>query len=980
MKFTLLLFLLFFLFPVYSQSEQKIDSLNNVISNTSDTETKLEAYKEVLYLESSSNLDNMLLNIEKIKALHKDESCASCLGVAIYWEGLYHYLKGNLEEAIPFFESATEVALKAGDNYTSNRSLTLLSGIYFGLNDYPKANKYAAQLISNGEMQKEITDALIDGYFMKGLINDDQSYYSLAITNYNKADSLNTAKNGPKFYNYQAKLYNNLSIVFIQIKDFEKAASYLEKTELNFKKYDNKEGLYQVKQMFGYLEVERGNYKKAVELLSETNSYYKALEMKLKEGESNYLLGRAFYGLNQHKLAIQHLDQSLIAFKNAGDTLNAGLSHKYIGDSYLKLDNYKNSENNFKQALDIFNSLNAHRNQLNTLKSYSSLYEKTNNHRQALKLFKQFDSINTIFQIKQNEKRVFELDTKYQTEKKQQEITLLTSQNELVQQQKTNQRNLLLGGLVLTSFAGIFFFFQLRTRQKINRKLKKLDVAKSTFFANISHEFRTPLTLIKGPIEDQLMNTKLNPSQRRNLLAAKSNTLRLESLVEQLLALSKLESGNLKLQVQPGNIAQFCKVQASAFTFMSQEKSITYHIEIDTPNTTDWFDRDALEKIIYNLIGNAIKYTPENGSITVSEQRDKDHYILSVANSGNYLNPDQLEKIFERFYQTDALNIGTGIGLALTKELVELHYGSITVTSDTNGLTTFTLRLPIAKGVYKADEILSSELQNSSNLDVSISETIPESNLPLDEDAPILLVVDDNKDIRNYVASIFESTYKILVAKNGLEGFEMALKYIPDVIICDIMMPKEDGFALTEKVRSEELTAHIPITLLTAKSEDADRLEGLHKGADAYITKPFNSQLLQATITGQIDNRRKTQQRFAQEVILRPKEIAVSSADEQFIERLQKVIDEYLTNPDFSAEIFGKEMGVSRMQLHRKLKALTGQSATELIRTQRLKLAANLLKEGKISIAEIGYTVGFNDPSYFTRCFKKEFGCAPSDY
>ena len=980
MKFTLSLFLLFFLIPVYSQTEQKIDSLNNIITNTSKTETKLEAYKEILFLESSSNLDNMLINIEKVKALHRDESCVYCLGVAIYWEGLYHYLKGNLAEAIPYFESATQVAKKAGDTHTSNRALTLLSGIYFGLNDYPKSDTYATQLISYGEAQKEVTDALIDGYFMKGLINDDQSYYSLAIANYNKADSLNTVKNGPNFYNYQAKLYNNLSIVFIQIKDFEKAASYLEKTELNYKKYDNKEGLYSVKQNFGYLEVERENYQKAIDILSETNSYYKELEMKHKEGESNYLLGRAFYGLNKYKLAIQHLDQSLVAFKNAGDTLNAGLSHKYLGDSYLKLNDYENSESNFKQALAIFNSLNAHRNQLNTLKSYSSLFEKTKNHSQALKLFKKFDSINTIFQIKQNEKRVFELDTKYQTEKKQQEITLLTSQNELVQQQKTNQRNLLLAGLGITTLAGMFFFFQYRNRQKTNQKLQELDKAKSTFFANISHEFRTPLALIRGPLEDQLAEPSLKGSQRKNLLAAQRNTKRLESLVAQLLALSKLESGTIKLQVQPTEITSFLNAQSNAFQYVAKERNTTYKIDIPTGNLICWVDQDIMEKIVVNLLGNAFKYSPEGEAVKILATVKDGLLALSVHNTGVWLSEKEQQQIFTRFYQTNSQNSGSGIGLALTRELATLHKGNITVdSSEANGVW-FHVSIPISESSYTSEEKLNEQLYPTLLNFTEETNTILETETASNEDAPLLLLVDDSKEIRDYVASIFETTYTILTATNGKEGFEAAQKYVPDIIISDVMMPVADGFELTKNCKEDALTSHIPILLLTAKNEITDQLEGLGIGADAYLTKPFSSKLLKARVTNLLENRRILQERFSQDVILTPKQIAITSTDEVFLERLQKVLDEQLTNSAFSASVFCEAMAVSRMQLHRKLKALTGYSTTEFIRNQRLKLAKQLIEHDKISISEVGYSVGFNDPSYFSKCFKQEFGHSPSDY
>lgn len=572
------------------------------------------------------------------------------------------------------------------------------------------------------------------------------------------------------------------------------------------------------------------------------------------------------------------------------------------------------------------------------------------------------------------------LETKYRTEKKEQEIELLKSQNELAEAQKRNQRNALLGGIGLTSLLGLFFFYQYRNRQKTNNKLKELDTAKSTFFANISHEFRTPLTLIKGPLEDQLQSKDLSAGERINLVAAQNNTKRLESLVEQLLALSKLESGKLKLKVQPGNLSQFIAVQAEAFAFSCQEKHINFIVDVQSDTSTHWFDRDAMEKILFNLIGNAVKYSPEHGKVAIAGALEGDKYKISVSNTGTYIEPEQRGKIFERFYQTQTENPGTGIGLALTKELTALHRGSISVHSEPDVDTNFEVIVPISKNSFSASEILTEELHQG---ELELKEVPLEASvntLDIEEDAPVLLLVDDNNEIRSYLASIFENTFDIYQATNGKAGYEKAREIVPDVIISDVMMPEEDGFVLTANLKKNELTSHIPVVLLTARTEDEDKLHGVETGADAYITKPFSSQFLKATVDNLLETRRKLQERFAQEVILKPQEISVSSADEKFIERLQKVFDEHLTNPDFSVDNCAREMGVSRMQLHRKLKALTGLSTSRFINSQRLKLAEKILKTEKITVSEVGYSVGFNDPSYFAKCFKNAYGCSPSEF
>lgn len=580
----------------------------------------------------------------------------------------------------------------------------------------------------------------------------------------------------------------------------------------------------------------------------------------------------------------------------------------------------------------------------------------------------------------QSAEKIKEIEAIYQTESRDREIELLTYQKELVEQQKKNQRNILLGGLGLTALAGLFFFFQYNNRQKTNNKLKELDKAKSTFFANISHEFRTPLTLIKGPLEDQLSQEDLSRGNRKNLLIAQRNSIRLEKLVEQLLALSKLESGHFNLQVEPGNLPNFLLAQADAFSFSSQEKDIKYTVNVAPDDQIDWFDKDVVENILFNLIGNALKYTPENGSIEISGSRHDGSYKIVLRNSADSFSAEQLEKLFDRFYKTNSKSIGTGIGLALTKELAELHHGSISVSKEESGMIEFSLDIKIAKNAFSTSEIVSEEIQVFETSQAIDAVEINDSQVFVPEDAPVLLIVDDSQDIRDYTTSIFENIYDVHGASNGKEGFEKALELIPDIIISDVMMPVEDGLTLTKNIKEHELTAHIPVILLTAKSDVSDKLDGMEVGADSYITKPFNSQLVKASAENLIENRRKLQQRFSQEVILTPKEIAISSADEQFLVRLEKVLDENITNSAFSVEDFSKAMNVSRMQLHRKIKALTGQSASEFLRSQRLKMAAKLLRDKNISISEVGYSVGFSDPSYFTRCFKQEFGCAPSEY
>lgn len=573
------------------------------------------------------------------------------------------------------------------------------------------------------------------------------------------------------------------------------------------------------------------------------------------------------------------------------------------------------------------------------------------------------------------------LETKYQTEKKIQEIALLKSEKALDDQKQRSQRNLLLAGLGFTTLAGIFLFVLYRNRQKTNKKLKELDTAKSNFFANISHEFRTPLTLILDPIDAAIEDPSLSDNKREQFIMAKHNSDRLLSLVNQLLDLSKIDAGQLKLHIQKGNIQNIISGLAEAFKFSAEQQNISYQLNIEKSNEESWFDKDALEKITVNLLSNAIKYTPLNGVVTCNSVIENKTLRLNVKNTGVGFTKSELESIFMRFYQTDSENEGTGIGLALVKELVELHKGTIKVDSQPKAWVCFSVTLPIDKHSFKDEVFIDAPNDTALNYKVPSMEVYDSSDDEFEEsDKPILLIVEDNNDVRMLLKQNFEDHFNILTAQNGQIGLDLAIEHVPDIIISDIMMPVKDGVALTNELKNNELTNHIPIILLTAKAGDKNEIIGLEIGADDYITKPFNSKILKTKVSNLIAIRRNLQSRYSQEIVLTPKDVAVNNLDEKFLEKIQEVLEKRLIESSFNVEYFSDAVGMSRMQLHRKIKALTGLSASEFIRSQRLKLAADLLKSSDINISQVGYSVGFNDHSYFAKCFKNVFNCTPTEY
>lgn len=670
-------------------------------------------------------------------------------------------------------------------------------------------------------------------------------------------------------------------------------------------------------------------------------------------------------------------------FKGTEKFNDLALAHSSIGGFYNKTGRYSKGAIFQERAINIYDSINSDRigNVLGTLDGLSYSYEQLGQFEKAYGILNRAYQLKDSLSKKQNRDVTLELESKYQTEKKEQEIALLKSQNELAEQQKRNQRNLLLGGLGITSLAGLFLFLLFRNRQKTTKKLQELDQLKSKFFANISHEFRTPLTLISGPLEKRLETNKLSKTDQKDFEMMQRNSERLLNLVDQLLDLSKLEVGKYKLYVSEGNLGNFLKTLAESFVFTAEQKHIAYEVKIDDLKNV-WYDQDAIEKVVINLLSNAFKYTKEGGKINFVAQNISNKLAIEVSNLPTEMRSSSLDKLFDRFYQADTHTDGVGIGLSLVKELVQLHKGSIKV--DQPGLNTlrFTINLPLAKGALK------SALLSDKHPDPPKPSTIShmgefESNQEEMEsigDTDILLVVEDNADVRQFIKENFEKDYQVLVATDGQEGIKKALEYVPDLIISDIMMPKTNGLELCEQLKNDERTSHVPIILLTAKAGEEHQHEGLSQGADAYVTKPFKLKLLQTRVAKLIASRKALRSRYSQEVILKPRDIAITNLDEQFLDRVQKVLDAKLTESSFSIQDFSEAVGMSRMQLHRKLKALTGLSASEFVRSQRLKLAASLLEQSDINVSQIGYQVGFNDPSYFTKCFKQAYGMSPSQY
>ena len=540
--------------------------------------------------------------------------------------------------------------------------------------------------------------------------------------------------------------------------------------------------------------------------------------------------------------------------------------------------------------------------------------------------------------------------------------------------------------------------------ERKNIQIMEMDQMKTRFFSNVSHEFRTPLTLIISPIENMLLKENLDEKDRDDLELMYRNAMRLMGLVNQLLDLSKIDAGRLKIELTEYDIHKALRMITRGYVPLAERKKIDFVVQIPDGQFITLFDADKLEKIMTNLLSNAFKFTPENGKVECSvgllekdQKKKTDMLEIVVKDSGCGIPLEQLGKVFERFYMADNNSNtgmgGTGIGLSLTKELITLQHGEIELESKVNEGSRFRVLLPLGKDhlnshefeLKRTDEdkifsmIPKPHYKQEKNTDRQEDKHIDE-HIDEETDKPIVLIIEDNAEIREHVRENLGDEYLVKEAADGKEGLEKSMFLVPDLVLSDIMMPKMDGIELCKTLKADEKTSHIPVILLTAKGETEDKLEGLETGADDYIIKPFNLKELQVRIKNLIEQRKKLREHYVHQITLEPGKIQVESADDRFLHKALEVIEKNMNDSQFDVNRFYPEMSMSRMQLFRKLKALINQTPSEFIRNMRLQRAAQLIKQNFGNVAEVTFEVGFNNLSYFSKCFKDKYGILPSEY
>lgn len=856
--------------------------------------------------------------------------------------------------------------------------------LFYHDGDYDSATLAAEKSL---EIAEEInyTEMLGRGNQNFGVLNSVQGRYPEAVQFFLESEK-HYSELGDE--SALAMLYGNIGVTFEQAGNDAKAFEYTFKELNTARKIGNTSLEASALSNLGAIHSQGGSadsvlyyYEASLELAEQID--YKDLIITNLDN-----IGAYYSGINDYANARNHLNS---AYELASDSeyqyqkiyITNNLAKNYLAeglpDSALKY---------AEMQLDLATDYNFLYDQQLAWSNLSDIYEKNEDYQNALDARVKYSEIKDSLLDRDRLQQLENLREQYESEQREQTIDMLTLEAETA----IFRRNAYLASGLLISIILLLLYSSQRIKNRKNRQLldKSKEVAemKSNFFSNISHEFRTPLTLITGPI-GMLKKEIDDPEIRNELETMERNADRLLSLINQLLELSRLESGKLELSVIQTDIVSIVKGVTMTFQSLAEIKQINLDVRSDTAYLEARVDKEKLETILINLISNAFKFTPDGGQIEVrlsqtTSANTEETYQIRIKDNGKGIEEPEQDHIFDRFYRgTDASEShfeGSGIGLALTKELVEQHNGSIHVNSTPGKGSEFIVEMPIGRELFAEQQLTDKPATDTKKLiSLPVDSESSSNGKKTEPSSPILLLIEDNMDVMNYLDNILRDSYQIIKAVDGEEGVNAALENIPDLIISDVMMPKIDGYRVAEILKQDEKTSHIPLILLTAKAGQNDKMQGLRAHADEYLTKPFRPEELLIRIQNLIESRRQLRKKFKRDFILSPDKSEAHSMDEAFLLRVREVVDRHIDDEGFTVEQLGNEVGMSRSQLHRKLTALIGRSATEFIRFYRLQRAKDMISRQAGSISEISYAVGFGSPSYFSKCFREEFGVTPSE-
>ncbi|MEM6264545.1 MAG: ATP-binding protein [Bacteroidota bacterium] len=998
----------------------KLDSLQQALSLLPEDTQKVNTYFEIGLLQVSENEQKAIKTWEAGLDLSRGLKWRFGTTNLLKAIGNQYLQLGSTEIATLYLDQYLEHLTKAlGPHPRDSLSLESLGKAYIEICQklYRVAESSELQLRYNDSILKVAHVIQRENWLIKGMRNKASIYqhtgkYGEAISCEQNIVQYAKAKNLP---HVEAQALLSIGIIHGIQGDAENMAHYYGQA-INLAKAT------QDSLTLGMAYINFGNYYGQIGKLDTAEQFYERSIGLLQHRENAFVLGVAYGNLGSLFLDRQAYDKALALFQKAFAYIEEAASHKKIthgalsakaafsleiAQMYQGEGDYDNATMYIQRTLQWARSANNKFYQLQALDRLYQIQEQTGDWKSAFYTFRAYDEIrDSIFSADQAQK-LTRVELNYQFQQVREADSLASIRAivavELENEQKLTRRNYLI--IILIAISAVAFIW-LRYRQRIRAKeaalalqqererqaqLKELDEAKSRFFANISHEFRTPLTLILGPTEELAPHLKQEP-QHQALDSIRQNANRLLHLINQILDLSRVEADKQTLQVQQGNLVESLEKIAANFQQAAETKNLNLHF--DRPSFPVYlpFDPEILEKIMTNLLSNAIKFTPSEGAITLTVQPGKNDQVqIDLRDSGIGISPEHLEHIFDRYYQAPTegytvSQVSTGIGLALVKELVLIHKGEIMVQSKPGEGTTFSLFLPSFPEAYSDEEFFPDSYdQVDSPIDTSIFITSepqrqPDQKEQTEDHLPKVLLVEDHPEIRAFLRRTLSSTYRLIEAGNGKEGLEMAISEVPDLIITDVMMPLTDGFQLTRQLKLHELTNHIPIIILTGKSSRTSKLEGLRADAEVFLTKPLDITELQLHMQSLLNNRKILQQKFSRQLLLNDTYLEVPPKEEAFLTKVVEVIEEHLGEETFDVVQMAASLNLSRSQLFRKLKALTDQSPSQIIRNIRLRHAKHLIEIKAGTMAEIGYRVGFASPITFSKAFKEAFGVSPGKY
>ncbi len=884
------------------------------------------------------------------------------------------------DSAIALYEEALALAAKIKYHNGIGVSLIGLGNTYLSKGNIKKAEEYHLRNIEFAEMVGD-KDGAASSYNNLGNIYNETGEYAKAMQHYTLASKKNMEAGNEKNAGIAMA---NIGLIHQKLNNYDEAITYYVKSDSLFKKFNFTPGRVFVLKNLGVVTKNQGDLDTALGYYHTALETYKKMGLRREAGQVHDNIGNIFFERKEYDEAVKNYHQSLRIAKEINDSISVAMASQALGKGLLKLKKLDSAMLYSQLAVSFSEKLGIHLTAMDAHKNLAQMYYDKQQYKNAyrhLDMHKQLrDSLYTI------EKRDLaeEIEAQYQNEQKTKEIALLASEKEVQELQlnkRENERNAIIVFALLVLFVAGLLYNQFRVKQRSNKELQALNEVKSNFFANISHEFRTPLTLIKGPIEhlEQNPDEILHPE---DVTMIRRNANKVLGLVNQLLDLSRIDQGKLQLKPTEGDIYKSLRAAAASFNSHAAQRNMDYFVEI--PNGILWsaFDRTKLEKVVYNLLSNAFKFTENGEKVAFEANYSEGKLAIKVSDSGKGISEDKLPFIFDRFYQVDGASTkereGSGIGLSLSKDLVELMDGTITVSSEEGKGTFFSVQIPMEKIQTRQKSVADGEGENK-----ILKTTTHTFNLQKIDarNIPQILLVEDNEDMRHYIKSQLVEDYRIIEAKNGKEGLKRAIADVPDLILSDLMMPKMDGIELCKNLKTNLETSHIPLIMLTARAGTENKIEGLETGADDYLTKPFDANELSFKVKNLIQRQQQLREYITKnQLVFDASKMKTTSLDKRFLEQLLELLEKKHSEASFGVPQMQKAMALSKTQLHRKVKALTNESPGELLRNFRLKRAAHLLSKKTDTVTQIAYQVGFNNLSYFAKCFKELYGVPPSVY